>query len=77
MALAFPTGTAPGQVHTVGNRTWEFDGTKWNRQPKAIQNLTVSETAPAAPVTGQRWIDTENGKLYFYVDGNWVQAQIL
>ena len=76
MALAFPAGVL-GQSYTEGGTTWIYDGTKWNRQPNNTQKQEISDTAPAAPVEGQRWVDSANGKLYFYVNGTWVQAMIL
>ena len=36
MAVDFPNSPTVGQTYTVGNRTWQWDGTSWNLQTTSI-----------------------------------------
>jgi hypothetical protein len=36
-AINFPNSPSVGAIHTVGNRSWKWDGTSWNA-------ITILET---------------------------------
>jgi hypothetical protein len=38
--------------------------------------VTVSETAPSSPSTGDQWFNSGNGKSYVYYDSFWVEVGI-
>ena len=70
MAIAFPEATTVGQTYTDGTSTWVYNGTGW-------EYLDPSKTyfqadAPTVAVEGQHWTDTDNGRLYTYLDGQWI-----
>ena len=70
MAMTFPEGTSVGQTYTDGTSTWVYNGTGW-------EYLSPSKTyfqadPPVAGVQGQNWTDTDTGRLYTYLDGQWI-----
>lgn len=70
MALTLPQGTTVGETYTDGTSTWVYNGTGW-------EYLDPSKTyfqaeAPAVAVEGQNWTDTDNGRLYTYLQGQWI-----
>jgi hypothetical protein len=38
--------------------------------------VTVSETAPSSPSTGDQWFNSGNGKSYVYYDSFWVEVGV-
>lgn len=34
--------------------------------------ITVSDTIPSSPTTGQLWFESDTGKLFIYYDSSWV-----
>ena len=74
MAISFPVAE-PGDIYTEGEKTWVYDGIKWNSQ-KGKTQIKASDTQPAAPIEGMRWIDTSTGKMYMYYNSSWVEPTI-
>jgi hypothetical protein len=74
MAIDFPNSPTIGDTFTVGNRTWEWNGTKWSLQTTAIENFTVSDTAPNSPTVGDLWFNSSNAATYIYYDSAWVEV---
>jgi hypothetical protein len=74
MAIDFPNSPTIVDTFTVGNRTWEWNGTKWGLQTTAIENFTVSDTAPNSPTVGDLWFNSSNAATYIYYDSTWVEV---
>jgi hypothetical protein len=68
-------GIALADKHTL---QYEASTTKW-RNKVASGGVTVSDSRPLTPISGDAWFDSNDGTLYvFYVDGDtsqWVQVQ--
>lgn len=87
MALDFPNSPTNGQTFTSGNRSWTFNGTRWEAVfyqgapgptgpsgPAGIDgSYSVSDTAPSSPSQGQAWFDTTDGRLYIYFNDVWIE----
>lgn len=71
MAIAFPAGAVLNDVYTEGDRSWQYNGSAWERVD--ISNTVNSDIAPVNPVDGQFWIDTATANIYYASSGNWVQ----
>lgn len=71
MALTFPSGTTIGEKYTEGDKSWQWNGTTWDKV--TIGSTVHSETAPSSPVDGQIWINKTNGKAYYAEGNNWIQ----
>ena len=41
--------------------------------PTGPDRLSVSDTAPASPISGDLWFDSTEGKLYTYYDSYWIE----
>lgn len=72
-AINFPDTPTTGQVFTVGDRSWIYNGTVWESNSTRDYNRTVSDTAPGSPVVGDEWFNSSTGRLYTYYDGYWVE----
>lgn len=50
MAIDFPNSPTNGQTYTVGDTTWTYDGTKWNKNAVTLIGPTgPSVTGPTGP----------------------------
>lgn len=60
-------------------QTLAYNGTNWINGSGGGGGVTASATAPASPVNGSAWFDTNDGTLYvYYTDANgsqWVEVQ--
>lgn len=60
-------------------QTLAYNGTNWINGSGGGGGVTASATAPASPVNGSAWFDTNDGTLYvYYTDVNgsqWVEVQ--
>ena len=70
MALTLPQGTTVGETYTDGTSTWVYNGTGWEYLDPAKTYFQAE--APAVAVEGQNWTDTDNGRLYTYLQGQWI-----
>lgn len=76
--MAFPTNPTTGQLHTVNDRVWSFNGYAWNSLGGGGGSKFYYQPDPPTGVTfGTRWMDSDTGIEYIYInDGNsfqWVQ----
>ena len=71
MAIDFPNTPTAGQLYTVGNRSWRWDGTAW----RGYSNPTMyrQDTAPSSPFVGDQWFETDSGRWFVYYDSYWVE----
>jgi hypothetical protein len=76
MALDFPTSPANGATYSG----YTYDATKgvWVINSSTITNMTVSDTAPSNPLSGDSWFDSTTGYVFvYYTDADssqWVQT---
>jgi len=76
MALDFPTSPANGATYSG----YTYDATKgvWVIPSSTITNMTVSDTAPSNPLSGDSWFDSTTGYVFvYYTDADssqWVQS---
>lgn len=70
MAIDFPNSPTVGQNYTVGNRTWQWDGTSWNLQttfldpiPKTVVDAKGDLVIGTASDTVGRLGAASNGQL--------------
>jgi hypothetical protein len=76
MALDFPGFPANGQ--TFGGYTYDAAKGVWAINASTITNMTVSDTAPSNPLSGDSWFDSTTGYVFvYYTDANssqWIQT---
>lgn len=72
-AIDFPSNPTTGQTLTVGQRTWQWNGTVWESDNDRSFVRTVSDTAPSAPIVGDEWFNSATGRLYTYYDSFWIE----
>ena len=76
--MAFPINPSTGQLHTVINRVWLFNGYAWdNLGASGVGVFYYQQNPPIGITFGTRWMDSDTGVEYIYInDGNssqWVQ----
>ena len=75
--LNFPETTTVGTQHTVGERSWEWDGKGWKSidTPISGPSFTKSSSKPSSPKDGDKWEDTNTDRTYTYLEseGVWVE----
>jgi hypothetical protein len=80
MALNFPANPTVGQVYTVGNESWQWDGHCWTiaAGTATYSPVHVGQFPPGSPIAGDLWWNSTSGKLCIYytdTDGSqWVSA---
>lgn len=81
MAIDFPNSPTNGETFTSGNRSWTFNGTRWEAVfyqgapgPTGPAGLYKTQaTAPSAPNTGDAWMNTTDGRLYVWNGYSWFE----
>ena len=75
--MAFPINPTIGQLHTVINRVWSFNGYAWDKLDSAGGAFYYQQNPPTGVTYGTRWMDSDTGIEYILIfDGNtsqWVQ----
>ena len=75
--MAFPINPTIGQLHTVINRVWSFNGYAWDKLDGAGGAFYYQQNPPTGVTYGTRWMDSDTGIEYILIfDGNtsqWVQ----
>lgn len=84
MGFNFPNAPTTGQLYPVtvtpGLPQYRWDGEKWKCivAVAATASVFISDTAPAAPVDGMLWWESDTGNLYVrYNDGDSTQWVIV
>jgi hypothetical protein len=84
MAIDFPSTPALNEIYTFGGRSWQWNGVAWDLYIPSSgggssggNNFTYGITAAAGSTQGDRWMASDTGIEYVYVnDGNsqqWIQ----
>lgn len=75
MAIDFPNSPSTNDTHTVNGRTYVWTGDYWKVSGTSTQgiSLAISDTAPASPIQGDMWFESDTGRTYTYYDGFWVE----
>jgi len=78
MALNFPTSPTSGQIYTVGDQSWKWDGTAWVALSSAEESVPVyvGTFPPTFSVDGYLWWDSNSGQLFVRYDDTWVAATV-
>jgi hypothetical protein len=71
MAIDFPNTPTTGQLYTVGNRSWRWDGTAWRGY--SIPTMYRQDAAPASPIDGDQWFETDTGRMFVRYGTAWVE----
>jgi hypothetical protein len=73
--MAFPINPTTGQLHTVSDRVWSFNGYAWDKLDDGA--FYYQQDPPTGVTFGTRWMDSDTGIEYIYInDGDsfqWVQ----
>jgi hypothetical protein len=72
MAIDFPNTPTTNQIHTVGSRSWKWDGTIWS----IYSNNPVlyrQDSPPSSPQEGDQWFETDTGRMFVYYGTAWVE----
>lgn len=72
MAIDFPNSPSNGQIFTSGTRSWQWDGSVWNIY-YAKPVITVQDSAPSSPASGDQWFESDTGRWLIYYDNAWVE----
>lgn len=72
MAIDFPNSPSNGQIFTSGTRSWQWDGAVWNIY-YAKPVITVQDSAPSSPASGDQWFESDTGRWLIYYDNAWVE----
>ena len=70
MAISFPQATTVGETYTDGTSTWVYNGTGWEYLDPSKNYFQAD--APAVATNGQNWTSTTTGRLYTYLQGQWI-----
>lgn len=70
-AIDFPNSPSVNDTHTVGNRTWKWNGTVWAvvRATDLLVGPTGATGATGPSVTGNTGVTGPTGSVYVNVDG--------
>ena len=52
---------------------WQFTNDGTNYTDFGAGGATISETAPASPVAGQVWFESDTGQTFVYYDSHWIE----
>jgi len=77
MPIDFPNSPTNGQTFTVGEKVWIYQDGKWqggNGPLGPEQHVTISSNAPASPVQGEMWFDSDTTQTFIYYGSVWVEV---
>jgi hypothetical protein len=63
VALDFPSDPTTGDIYTLGDRQWRFNGTAWESVGSATRLPT---TVPSDPAVGDMYFDLSDNNAYVY-----------
>lgn len=73
MAINFPDAPTEGDIYSVGDKSWQWNGTYWEVQPTPAQTFSVTDTAPESPEAGDIWFRTDTSQTLIRYDNTWVE----
>ena len=62
--MNFPDNPNTGDIHSISNKQWQFNGNAWDSVPADALYSGDSVPANEAP-TGSTWFNINNGGLYY------------
>ncbi len=65
MAITFPSSPSTGQVFTVGNRSWTWDGSSWKGAPSTTGDATTLDSIDSLQFLRSDADDTITGQIVF------------
>ena len=65
MAITFPSSPSTGQVFTVGNRSWTWDGSSWKGAPSTPGDATTLDSIDSLQFLRSDVDDTITGQIVF------------
>jgi hypothetical protein len=71
MALNFPSNPTVGDIYTINGESWQWNGNGWIgvADETTYSPVTISTFAPASPVAGDLWWNSNTGNMFvYYVD---------
>lgn len=68
MPLDFPSSPTTGDIYTLGDRQWRYNGSAWDSVGFGPRLPTA---APASPAEGDMYLDTATDIAYVRADGVW------
>ena len=73
-----PTGQRAGDLYynTTNNTLYSYNGTAWSAAGGSSGSVTVSDTAPSSPSTGNLWYKSDTGQAFIYYDFFWVEFAV-
>jgi len=86
MPIDFPGAPTNGQIFSDGDKTWEYSTSTgaWKLRTQTVtgptgpagpeQHVTISSNAPASPVQGEMWFDSDTTQTFIYYGSVWVEV---
>jgi hypothetical protein len=74
-----PTGQRAGDIYynTTNSTLYSYNGTAWAAvSGSGGSSITVSDTAPVSPSTGNLWYKSDTGQAFIYYDSFWVEFAV-
>lgn len=60
--------------NTTDSTLYKSNGSAWSAVGGSSSGVTVSDTAPSSPTTGQQWFQASTTRMFIYYDSYWVEA---
>ena len=72
MAINFPDSPSTNDTHTVGDKTWTWNGTYWHLNQNS-STYYAQDGVPSNPDGGDFWFESDTGQLFVRYDSAWVE----
>ena len=72
MAINFPDSPSTNDTHTVGDKTWTWNGTYWHLNQNS-STYYAQDGVPSDPDGGDFWFESDTGQLFVRYDSTWVE----
>ena len=72
MAIDFPDSPSTNDTHTVGDKTWTWNGTYWHLNQNS-STYYAQDGVPSDPDGGDFWFESDTGQLFVRYDSAWVE----
>ena len=72
MAINFPDSPSTNDTHTVGDKTWTWNGTYWHLNQNS-STYYAQDGVPSDASGGDFWFESDTGQLFVRYDSAWVE----